>query len=191
MSIGAWMIEVVSTYGYLGAFLISIIGNFTIFFSIPYVLAIYAFGATLNPLLLGLVAGAGASVGEFSAYLLGYGGRLVVEERYGRQLNAARKLIQRHGMAAIFIFAVTPLPTDLIIVPLGMLRYSLRKAMIAMFAGKTIMCTAVAYAGRYSYWYVLAFFESGGGALGIIVLVVLLALIVYTLLKVDWTKYIE
>ena len=185
------MIAVVSTYGYIGAFLISIIGNFTIFFPVPYVLTIYAFGATLNPLVLGLVAGAGASIGEFSAYLLGYGGGMMVEERYGKQLNTAKRLVQRHGIVAIFLFAVTPLPTDLILIPLGMLKYSLRKAMFAMFAGKTIMCTVIAYAGRRSYGYVVAFFESGGGALGIAVSVVLLALIVYALLKVDWARYLE
>ena len=32
-----WMILFGATYGYLGAFLISIIGNFTIIFPIPYV----------------------------------------------------------------------------------------------------------------------------------------------------------
>ena len=61
----------VRAYGYLGAFIISIFGNFTILLPVPYTLTIYAFGATLNPLLLGLVCGLGATIGEFSAYILG------------------------------------------------------------------------------------------------------------------------
>ena len=190
MDIWAWMNQTVSAYGYAGAFVISIFGNFTVFFPVPYVLTIYAFGATLNPVILGLVCGAGSTLGEFSAYLIGRGGRRVINERYGERLETAKLLVQRYGMAIIFLFAVLPLPDDLILIPLGMLRYSLKKAMTAMFVGKTIMCTAVAYAGRYSYSFIKDVFASSG-LLGGVASTVLLALIVVALLKVDWTKYID
>jgi len=190
LDIWAWMNQTVSAYGYAGAFVISIFGNFTVFFPVPYVLTIYAFGATLNPVILGLVCGAGSTLGEFSAYLIGRGGRRVINERYGERLETAKLLVQRYGMAIIFLFAVLPLPDDLILIPLGMLRYSLKKAMTAMFAGKTIMCTAVAYAGRYSYSFIKDVFASSG-LLGGVASTVLLALIVVALLKVDWTKYID
>ena len=190
MDIWAWMNQTVYSYGYAGAFVISIFGNFTVFFPVPYVLTIYAFGATLNPILLGLVCGAGSTLGEFSAYLIGRGGRRVIDERYGERLETAKLLVQRYGMAIIFLFAVLPLPDDLILIPLGMLRYSLKKAMTAMFVGKTIMCTAVAYAGRYSYSFIKDVFASSG-LLGGVASTVLLALIVVALLKVDWTKYID
>lgn len=190
MDIWLWMNQTVTTYGYAGAFTISIFGNFTVFFPVPYVLTIYAFGATLNPIILGLVCGAGSTVGEFSAYLIGRGGRRVIDERYGERLETAKLLVQRYGMAIIFLFAVLPLPDDLILIPLGMLRYSLKKAMTAMFVGKTIMCTAVAYAGRYSYSFIKDVFASSG-FLGGLASTVLLALIVVALLKVDWTKYLD
>jgi membrane protein YqaA with SNARE-associated domain len=185
-----WMNQMVSAYGYAGAFAISLFGNFTIFFPVPYILTVYAFGATLNPVLLGLVCGAGSTVGEFSAYLIGRGGRRVVDERYGERLETAKILVQRYGMAVIFLFAILPLPDDLILIPLGMLRYSLKKAMTAMFLGKTIMCTAVAYAGRYSYSFIRDVFASSG-LMGGVASTVLLALIVVALLKVDWAKYLE
>jgi len=190
LDIWEWMNQTVYAYGYAGAFVISIFGNFTVFFPVPYVLTIYAFGATLNPVLLGLVCGAGSTVGEFSAYLIGRGGRRVIDERYGERLETAKLLVQRYGMAIIFLFAVLPLPDDLILIPLGMLRYSLKKAMTAMFVGKTIMCTAVAYAGKYSYGFIKDVFASSG-LLGGVASTVLLALIVVALLKVDWTKYLD
>jgi len=190
LDIWAWMNQTVSAYGYAGAFVISIFGNFTVFFPVPYVLTIYAFGATLNPVILGLVCGAGSTFGEFSAYFIGRGGRRVIDERYGERLETAKLLVQRYGMAIIFLFAVLPLPDDLILIPLGMLRYSLKKAMTAMFVGKTIMCTAVAYAGRYSYSFIKDVFASSG-LLGGVASTVLLALIVVALLKVDWTKYLD
>ena len=184
------MNQLVSAYGYAGAFAISLFGNFTVFFPVPYIITIYAFGATLNPVLLGVACGAGSTIGEFSAYLLGRGGRRVLDEKYGERLETAKLLVQRHGMAVIFLFALTPLPDDLLMILLGMLRYSLKKAMVAMFAGKTIMCTVVAYAGRYSYGFIKEIFESSG-ILGGVASVALLVVIIWALLKVDWAKYMD
>ena len=190
MDIWAWMTDLVANYGYTGAFFISIFGNFSVFFPVPYVITIYAFGATLNPLLLGISCGLGATIGEFSAYLIGRGGRRVIDDRYGEQLETAKKLIQNYGMAVIFLFAALPLPDDLLLIPLGMMRYDLKKAIFAMFLGKLVMCTAVAYAGRYSYTFIQDIFASGGW-LGGIASTVMLAITVYVLLKVDWNKYLE
>ncbi len=190
LDVWGWMGEFVRSYGYAGAFLISIFGNFTIFFPVPFTLTIYAFGATLNPLLLGVVSGLGSTIGEFSAYLVGRGGRKLIEDRYGRRLESAKILVQRYGMLVIFIFAALPLPDDLILIPLGMLKYDLRKALAAAFLGKVVMCTTVAYAGRLSFTLVRDLFESGG-ALGGVVSVVLLALLLVAMIKIDWTRFIE
>jgi membrane protein YqaA with SNARE-associated domain len=184
------MADLVTQYGYLGAFLISIFGNFTIFFPVPFTITIYAFGATLNPLLLGLVCGIGSTVGEFSAYLIGVGGRRVIEGRYEERLESAKRLIQRYGAAIIFLFALLPLPDDVILIPLGVLRYDLRKALIAAFLGKVAMCTIVAYAGRFSYTFVRDIFESGG-IIGGVASVALLAIILIAMMKIDWTRFID
>jgi membrane protein YqaA with SNARE-associated domain len=184
------MTNLVTTYGYLGAFLISIIGNFTVFFPVPFVVTIYSFGATLNPLLLGLICGIGSTIGEFSAYLIGSGGRNIIDERYGKRLETAKLLIQKYGMTIILVFAVLPLPDDLILIPLGMLRYNLKKAMLAMFVGKFIMCTSVAYAGRYSYALIKNIFASRGWV-GSLASIGLLIILLYLMLNIDWTKFID
>jgi membrane protein YqaA with SNARE-associated domain len=184
------MADLVTNYGYAGAFLISIFGNFTIFFPVPFTITIYAFGATLNPLLLGLVCGIGSTIGEASAYLVGMGGRKVIEGRFEERLESAKRLIERYGATIIFIFALLPLPDDVILIPLGVLRYDLKKALGAMFLGKTIMLTFVAYAGRYSYTFVKDIFESGG-VLGGIASVALLVIILVAMMKIDWTRFID
>ncbi len=189
MDLWGWMGQLVSTYGYAGAFLISIFGNFTIFFPVPFAITIYAFGATLDPFLLGLVCGVGSTLGEFSAYLVGRGGREIINERYGEKLDSAKRLVQRYGMPVIFLFALLPLPDDLILIPLGMLRYNLKKAMVAAFLGKVLMCLIVAYAGRYSYALVLRLFESSG-VWGGVASVVLLVVLLYAMIKIDWTRFI-
>jgi uncharacterized membrane protein YdjX (TVP38/TMEM64 family) len=184
------MSELVLNYGYFGAFIISLFGNFTIFFPVPFTITIYAAGVTLEPILLGLVCGIGSTIGEFSAYLIGRGGRRIIDDRYGDRLESARMLIQRHGMAVIFLFAVLPLPDDLILIPMGMMKYDLRKAMIAMFFGKTIMCTLVAYAGRYSYSLIRDIFTSSG-IVGGILSTLILAIVVIALIRIDWTRFLD
>ena len=188
--IWAWMTDLVTNYGYLGAFFISTFGNFTVFFPVPFVLTIYAFGATLNPLMLGLVCGLGSTVGEFSAYLIGMGGRRVLNERYGTQLETAKKLVEKYGVAVIFLFALLPLPDDLILIPLGMMKFDIKKAIAAMFAGKFLMCSAVAYAGRYSYSIIKDIFASSGW-LGGVLSTGLMVVVIYAMLKIDWSKFIE
>jgi uncharacterized membrane protein YdjX (TVP38/TMEM64 family) len=190
MDFWSWMGVLVQDYGYLGAFLISIVGNFTVFLPVPYALTIYAFGATLDPLLLGIVCGLGSTVGEFSAYLVGWGGRRVVEGRYGQRLESAKLLVQRYGMLVIFLFCALPLPTDLILIPLGMLKYDLKKAMVAAFLGKTVMLVTVAYAGRYSFVFVQDLVEAGGVWVGVVT-VVLLAVILVAMIRIDWTRFIK
>lgn len=184
------MSSLVATYGYAGAFMISLFGNFTVFFPVPFAITIYAFGATLNPLLLGFVCGVGSTIGEFSAYIIGRGGRRVIDKSYGKQLETAKLLVQKYGMSIIFLFAITPLPDDLILIPLGMLRYNLKKALVAMFAGKFLMCTAIAYAGKYSYSLIMDVFASSGW-LGGLASTGLLIIVLYLLLKVDWTRFID
>ncbi len=188
--IWAWMTDLVTNYGYWGAFFISTFGNFTVFFPVPFAITIYAFGATLDPLLLGLFCGVGSTIGEFSAYLIGRGGRRVLEERYGKQLETAKKLVQKYGVTIIFLFALLPLPDDLILIPLGMLKFDLKKAMGAMFAGKFLMCTVIAYAGRYSYSFVMDIFASSGW-LGGVLSTLLMIVVIYAMLKIDWTKFLD
>ena len=190
MDVWAWMTELVSIYGYLGAFVVCIIGNVSVFIPIPFALIVYAFGATLNPLLLGLVCGLGSTIGEMVSYVLGWGGRKVIESRYGSRLDAVEKLIERYGALSVFLFALLPLPDDLLLIPLGMMKYDVRKTFIAMLLGKTIMCLSLAYAGAFSFNYLKDVFAGGGMFSGVISVILLVAIIV-AMLKIDWVKMLE
>jgi len=181
---------VVQSYGYLGAFAICFLGNITILLPIPFALVVYAFGATLDPLILGLVSGVGCAVGELSAYLVGRGGRRIMNRRYGDRFDAVERLIDRYGAFIVFLAALLPIPDDLILIPLGVLKYDLRKIFVAMLTGKTLMCLALAYAGKYSYSMIIDIFESRGWV-GVAASVVLLAITLYIMIRVDWTKLFD
>jgi uncharacterized membrane protein YdjX (TVP38/TMEM64 family) len=184
------MNELITAYGYLGAFVVCIIGNVSIVFPLPFALIVYAFGSVLNPLLLGVVCGIGSAVGEMSSYIVGRGGRRAIEGRFGSRLEAVEILVEKHGMLVVFLFALLPLPDDLLLIPLGMMKYSVKKTMVAMLLGKTGMCLFLAYAGAYSVTYLRDLYASGG-EIGIVAAVILLAVIIIVLLKVDWEKVVN
>ena len=190
LSLLSWMEWFARTYGYLGAFLVSIFGTLTIVFPIPYTVTIYILGSMLNPILLGLVCGAGSVIGEMSAYLVGLGGKKLLEKRYGERLDAAKRLFERFGALIIFLFALLPLPDDLILIPLGMMGYSLKTVLIACFLGKVAMGIIVAAGGRLSYKAVSIIF-GGGGVWTTVATAVLLAVFVYATLKIDWVGYLN
>ena len=190
MDIWVWMYELVTAYGYLGAFIICIVGNISIILPVPFALVVYGFGSTLNPFILGVVAGVGSTIGEMSAYFIGRGGRRVIEDRYGNRLDAVRKLIERHGVMVIILVSLLPIPDDLLLIPLGMMKYPAKKLLAAMLIGKTGMCLFLAYAGAYSLTYFRDLF-AGGGDLGLVTTIIILAAIIVALLKYDWAKLID
>jgi len=132
------------SYGYLGAFLISLIGNGTVLLPgivLPILsglgVVLYQAGGLVSPVIVGLVGGAGAAIGEIVGYMAGYGGRGIVENNklYQRLVGWVR----RWGAIAIFIFALVPLFFDLVGLAAGALRFPLWKFVLICWLGRTIL----------------------------------------------------
>ena len=192
------MTNIALTYGYFGAFLISLVGNLTVFLPIPYVIALFTLGSIgLNPLLLGIIGGIGATIGEFSAYAIGRGVSMTdLVERYGERMVKINELIENKGFLAVFFFAVTPLPDDMILIPLGIINYPYRKTLIAMFTGKTILITLTAFTGLVYVtgieWINLIIGTSGTENIFLIILEVwCIILASYLVVRLDWVEIID
>jgi len=154
--------DVLAAYGYIGIFLISLIGSSTIIFPLPSAAFVFAAGAVLNPFLVGLLAGIGATLGEFTGYALGLGGRKLVKNKWKNQINKVKKLFQKYGgFFIILVFAATPLPDDVTGIIGGMLKYPIKKFFIASLIGKILLHVVLAYAGFYSIKWILDVFTSG------------------------------
>lgn len=192
-----WMQNVAGQYGYLGIFLISFLGATSVFVPIPSTVVIFiiAGNTAFDPLWIAVAAGLGAAIGEFSGYLIGYGGRRVIGEKYKKKMDILMKLFKRFGTAVIFIFALTPLPDDLLFIPLGVMRYSVLAAFIPALLGKFLSNLIIAYAGRFTLQIISDFFgvegEGTSFLIGIIIAVILLAVIFVIMFKVDWEKRAE
>ncbi len=150
INFGQWLANLVvsfyNTYGdfgiYLGVFLISIFGNFTVIFPVPYTIALIVISAVVpgvNPIFLGLVGATGASLGETSAWLIGRGSKEMIGD--SKSIERMKTYVDA-GWAPllIFIFAATPLPDDAFLIVLGIAQYSILKALFYCFLGKFVLC---------------------------------------------------
>ncbi len=193
--IETWLQNFAVQYGYLGIFLISLLGATSIFVPIPYTVVIFILGGLekFDPVLIAVAAGLGSAIGEFSGYLLGVGGRKVIGDRYKKRMDFITKLFKKYGSIAIFIFALTPLPDDLLFIPLGVMRYNLLRAFIPAVLGKFVSNLIIAYSGRLSLDIVKNIFGVEGEGIslliGTIIGIVLLVIVFIIMFKVDWEKH--
>jgi membrane protein YqaA with SNARE-associated domain len=185
-----WMEQFALQFGYLGVFIISFIGSVSVVFPVPYTIVIYLLGAVLDPFFVAVSGGLGSALGEFSGYALGYYGRTVVSEERRRKMDYMVKLFDRYGPVAIFLFALTPLPDDLLFIPLGIMHYPFWKAFIPALLGKTLMTFILAYSGQQSITIIKTLF-AGSELLGIVITSALLILIIVAMIKIDWEKLFE
>lgn len=169
----------------------SFIGASSIIFPIPYTIIIFLIASQYDPVLLAVFGGTGAAFGEFTGYLLGFYGRRILSEERRRKMEALVKLFGRYGSLAIFLFALTPLPDDLLFIPLGIMRYKPIKALIPALLGKILMIFILAYFGRIGSNVILMIFGEGNMWIGMAVTAVLLTVVLVLLFRVDWEKVLR
>src|SRR5262249_11198686 len=124
-------LELAARFGAPGMFAAGVLGNASILVQIPYslpLLSVALDGATLPHLVvLGLACGVGAGVGEIISYLIA---DAILTRAPGLPDSRVYRWIERNTekhplltKLAIFVWAVTPLPDDTVIVPLPMVNY--------------------------------------------------------------------
>ena len=131
-------IEELKTYGYLGAFVISVTLNATLILPVGNVLILAALGATMpSPVVVGLVGGAGAAIGEIIGYIAGRSGRRLVAR--SQIYSRVEGWVQKWGAMAIFVFSLVPFVFDLVGIAAGALRFPFWKFLLFCWLGRTIL----------------------------------------------------
>jgi uncharacterized membrane protein YdjX (TVP38/TMEM64 family) len=152
-------------YGYLGAFLISVLGGATIIVPVPMLAVVFALGGVMEyTWLVGISAALGELVGALTIYMTGHGaGQALNNSKHGIIQSAydrLLKLMERRGSLTLFLVSsvLSPFfyPAAL---AAGALRFGLRKYMLICLAGKLIKCMIVVYAG---YWGIKGIFRAIG-----------------------------
>ena len=137
---------------YLGIFIISAAASATIVIPVPGLAMTSAFGAfstnPWDPLWFGVASGLGATLGEFTGYMLGYSGRMAIP--YTKQYEQVVEWMHKWGSWTIFALALIPNPLfDIAGLAAGMLRYPPWKFLLVGLAGWLPKHILFSYLG---YW---------------------------------------
>lgn len=137
------------SYGYFGLFILSILGNATIVLPTPVILTAFIGGAIFNPFIVTVVVASGASIGELTGYLAGYGGTKIIEKNV--KLQKVKKWMDRYGLWTLFVLAAIPNPFfDLAGIIAGATKIPVHKYLIIVWLGKLIKFGIFAYLGAGS-----------------------------------------
>jgi len=167
---------------------------------IPYMISVSKFSyAWLNPqipsawlfiIILSLAAAIANTIGDMLDYVIGMGSEKVLERDDPELQSRWAKLIMKYPKAIpwiITIFAVTPLPDSLLLVPLGFIKYSAKKSIFYMFIGKIIMMGLMAIAGIYGIEWLLDLAGESSWVLGVIFLYIMW-LMIFLMVKINPEK---
>jgi membrane protein DedA with SNARE-associated domain len=141
------------SYGYVGLFFVNVIGAASILLPSPAAASVFGAGALLEDFLgvpafvwVGLIAGLGEAVGEFSGYAAGYGGRIMVENR--PEYQRIHRWMDSHGTITMFLMSTVPNPLfDVAGLAAGAVQMPMKRFFLAVLAGKVIKDTWMAAVG--------------------------------------------
>jgi membrane protein YqaA with SNARE-associated domain len=145
--------------GYMGVFLLSFVGSASILVPVPGIAAVCAGPGLLGlfPLGVAILASVAETAGELTGYLIGFSGRGFAENN--RFYPRIERWMQRRGGIAILLASSVPNPLfDLVGIAAGTLRFPIWRFLIAVWAGKLIKSTTIAYACYYGFEEALKFF---------------------------------
>ena len=184
-------------FGYLGILLISFLGSIIVFVPVPYfpVLVTAAFNQNLDPHLISLFSALGAVIAKLIIFYASYYGRNVLSPKIKGRMIPLQRLLGKYGGMGAFIAAVSPIPDDIVYIPLGLAKYSPWKFAISTFAGKFLLNEMIvlgsAYLGKPAIDKLLTGSTSSLSLILItIASIIVLGIIIYISLKIDWGKVI-
>ena len=140
--------------------------------------------------ILAALASAGAKQIIFYA---SYGGRRIISEKTKKRMLPFQKLVKRYGASAAFIAAATPIPDDIVYVPLGLAKYDPKKFFVATLLGKLVLCYVLVLISHYMGLSILEpILEDMDDPtpiyVGFILFGAVMTIVVILLIRLDWAR---
>ena len=181
--------------GYLGLGLVNFFGSLIPFIPLPgfLLLASMSVGDQFNLHILALLSALTATVAKQIIFYVSYEGRHILNEKTRKRMRPFERLVKRYGAAAAFVAAATPIPDDLIYVPLGLAKYNPKRFFIATLTGKIVLSySIVLISHNLGLSLVAPFLENVNDVttvyVGIIIFGAMMTAVVVLLLKLDWQR---
>lgn len=184
-----------SEVGYLALTLVSFFGSLIPFIPLPsfVVLATMAVGDQFNVHILAIISAVAATLAKQIIFYVSYGGGRIISEKTRKRMKPFERLVKRYGAGAAFIAAATPIPDDLVYIPLGLAKYNPRRFFVATLAGKFVLSYVIVltshFVGISLIDPILENIEDVGTIyIGIFVFASSLTAMIILLLRLDWER---
>ena len=181
--------------GYLGLTIVSFFGSLIPFVPIPsfVLVATMAVGEQFDIHALVLIAAFTATAAKQIIFYLSYGGRKIISEKTKKRMKPFQKLVKRYGGSAAFVAAATPIPDDLVYIPLGLAKYNPKRFFVATLLGKIVLYYAIVLISHYMGLSLLEpilqdIQDPLPVYIGIVILGIAMTTVVILLLRLDWAK---
>lgn len=143
----AWVVWA-GQWGYVGAFLVSLISSATIILPAPGIAVVVAMGNALDPVALGIVAGVGSAFGEMSGYVAGATGSALIPQAQHAHFKRLQDLTRKYGALLLLVLAAIPFPLfDLAGIVAGALKMHVAWFFSAVAVGKSIKYIILIFLG--------------------------------------------
>jgi len=181
--------------GYIGLALVSFIGSLIPFVPVPsfILLATMSVGEQFDLHILALVSAFTATIAKQIIFYASYGGRRMISEKTKKRMKPFQKLVKRYGGSAAFVAAATPIPDDLVYIPLGLAKYNPKRFFVATLSGKFVLYYVIVLISHYMGLSLLEPVLQGIDDplpvyIGIIALGAAMTIVVILLLRLNWEK---
>ena len=181
--------------GYIGLALVSFIGSLIPFVPVPsfILLATMSVGGQFDIHILALISAFTATIAKQIIFYASYGGRRMISEKTKKRMKPFQKLVKRYGGAAAFVAAATPIPDDMVYIPLGLAKYNPKRFFIATLSGKIVLCYIIVLISHFTGLSILEpiledIDDPFAIYVGMIVFGVIMTAIVILLLRLDWER---
>ena len=184
--------------GYLGLAIVSFFGSLIPFVPIPsfVLVATMAVGEQFDIHILVIVAALTATAAKQIIFYISYGGRKIISEKTKKRMKPFQKLVKRYGGSAAFVAAATPIPDDLVYIPLGLAKYNPKRFFVATLLGKIVLYYVIVlishYMGLSLLEPILQDIEDPLPVyIGIIILGLAMTITVILLLRLNWERILS
>jgi len=181
--------------GYLGLTIVSFFGSLIPFVPIPsfVLVATMAVGEQFDIHVLVLIAALTSTAAKQIIFYVSYGGRKIISEKTKKRMLPFQKLVKRYGGSAAFIAAATPIPDDLVYIPLGLAKYNPKRFFVATLLGKFVLYYVIVLISHYMGLSLLEpvlreINDPLPVYIGIIALGIAMTVVVILLLRLNWEK---
>ena len=181
--------------GYLSLALVNFFGSLVPFVPLPgfLLLATMSVGDTFHLHVLALVSAITATAAKQIIFFVSTGGRKIISEKTRKRMRPFERLVKKYGAAAAFVAAATPIPDDIIFVPLGLAKYNPKKFFIATLTGKIVLSYVIVFVSHYLGLSLLeplvaTIDDATTVYIGIIIFGAMMTAVVVLLLRLDWVR---